>query len=101
MDGFRLMGVYSFDHRRWLPQDLGGWQNPANTLPTAVFSPFGTGSRVCIGLHLARMEMRLGVCEFFRKIPHARLALSTSDESMEMENFFLIAPRSHKCEILT
>lgn len=95
------MATTSFDHRRWLSKDLGGLQKPEDALASTVFSPFGAGSRICIGIHLARMELRLGVCQFFRKIPHARLAPSTSEKSMEMENFFLIAPRSHKCEILT
>jgi hypothetical protein len=29
----------------------------------------------------------------------ARLARSCTDDSMEMENYFLIAPKSHHCEI--
>lgn len=65
----------------------------------AVYSPFGFGSRVCLGIHLARMEMRLATTEFFRACRGARLAPSVTDESMAMENHFLIAPMGHQCEI--
>jgi len=45
------------------------------------------------------MELRLASAEFFRKCTGARLAPSVTPESMELENFFLIAPSGHKCEI--
>ena len=45
------------------------------------------------------MELRLATAEFFRKCKGARLKTSVTDESMEMVNFFLIAPKAHKCEI--
>ena len=67
----------------------------------AVYSPFGSGPRTCLGVHLAYMELRLAAVEFFRRCSGASLAPSTTAESMEMENFFLIAPMGHKCEVLT
>jgi cytochrome P450 len=66
----------------------------------AMYSPFGFGSRICLGIHLARMEMRLAAAAFFRNCPEARLGPSATDESMEFENFFLVAPRSHRCEVV-
>ncbi|KAF4854549.1 Cytochrome P450 monooxygenase cypX [Colletotrichum siamense] len=33
----------------------------------AVVSPFGSGSRICIGIHVAHMEIRLAAAGFFRK----------------------------------
>lgn len=83
-----------FDHTRWLPP------NELSPLAKAVFSPFGAGSRVCIGMHLARMELRLAAAAFFRECKGARLAASTTDESMKPVNYFLIAPKAHKCEIV-
>ena len=61
--------------------------------------PFGAGSRICLGIHLAIMEMMLGAVVFFKECTSASLALSTTDASMEFENYFLIAPKSRKCEI--
>ncbi|KAI4725662.1 cytochrome P450 monooxygenase [Aureobasidium sp. EXF-10728] len=83
-----------FDHTRWLEP------NQLSPLAKATFSPFGAGSRVCIGVHLARMELRLATAKFFRECRGARLAPSTTDQSMKPVNFFLIAPQAHKCEIV-
>lgn len=62
--------------------------------------PFGAGSRICIGLHLAWMELRLGAAMFFRHCKDARLAACMSDEMMEFDNRFLIAPKGHCCFVV-
>lgn len=64
-----------------------------------MFSPFGAGSRICLGIELARMELRLGTAVLFRKCKGLKIAPGTTDETMEMENFFMISPRGHKCEV--
>lgn len=63
------------------------------------FSPFGAGSRICLGIHLARTELRLALAQFFRECPTARLGKTMTDAEMEMENFFLIAPSGHRCMV--
>ena len=90
-----------FDHTRWLPIEGSERQRlPEPELAKSIFSPFGAGARSCLGIHLARMELRLGAAEFFLRCPNAKLAPGTTPESMEMENHFLIAPKSHRCEII-
>lgn len=64
-----------------------------------IFHPFGAGSRVCLGMHLAYMELRLATAEFFRECKNIRLAESVTTDSMEMENYFLIAPKGHELKI--
>ena len=51
-------------------------------------------------MHLAYMELRLASAEFFRQCKGAKLAPETTDASMEMENFFLVTPRAHKCMVV-
>ncbi|KAG8630441.1 hypothetical protein KVT40_002060 [Elsinoe batatas] len=78
---------------RWLDDQV----SPA---AKKIYHPLGAGSRSCVGIHLAYMEMRLATAEFFRACKGARLADSCTPESMEMENHFLVAPIAHKCEIV-
>lgn len=51
-------------------------------------------------MHLAYMELRLASAEFFRQCKGAKLGPGTTEASMELENYFLVAPRGHKCDII-
>ncbi|KXH33616.1 TRI11 protein [Colletotrichum simmondsii] len=64
-----------------------------------LYSPWGAGSRICLGVELARMELRLAVAVLFRECRDLRMAPVMTDEMMEMENFFMISPVGHKCEV--
>ncbi|KAI8934744.1 hypothetical protein NX059_008432 [Plenodomus lindquistii] len=70
-----------------------------STQQKAAYMPFGGGSRICIGIHLAYMELRLATALFFRHCRGAKLSGSMRDEMMEMTNAFLIAPKGHCCNI--
>ncbi|KAF9698457.1 hypothetical protein EKO04_003425 [Ascochyta lentis] len=65
----------------------------------AAYMPFGGGSRVCLGIHLAYMELRLAAAMFFKQCRGAKLSDCMRDEMMEMENHFLISPKGHCCWI--
>lgn len=87
---YLLANWRSFLPERWLKSETG----------KPLMCPFGAGSRVCLGLHLAYMEMRHSVATFFRECRGARLAAPLASRSgMEMEHYFLIVPKGRRCEI--
>ncbi|KAI0551327.1 cytochrome P450 [Xylaria curta] len=78
--------------------DPSRWENPTEEMKIA-HRPFGAGSRICIGLHLARMELRLGVARFFKTFPNARVSTreGMSDDDMTPKSYFLATPQGHRC----
>lgn len=46
------------------------------------------------------MELALGAAHFFTEFPDARIADGMSESDMFPENYFLIAPRSHRCMVV-
>ncbi|KAJ5454167.1 uncharacterized protein N7458_005123 [Penicillium daleae] len=76
------------------------WANVTKDMKDASL-PFGGGSRICIGLHLARIELRLGTALFFRKFPNAHPSATEgmTERDMDMKSFFLMAPQGHRCLI--
>ncbi|PYI16250.1 cytochrome P450 CYP684A2 [Aspergillus japonicus CBS 114.51] len=76
------------------------WVSPTQAMKDASL-PFGGGSRVCLGIHLARIELRLATAMFFRRFPQARVSsrYGMSEADMVMETFFLMAPKGHRCLI--
>ncbi|KAL7961249.1 cytochrome P450 [Trichoderma compactum] len=54
------------------------------------FMPFGNGSRICIGLHLARIELRYATARFFLTYPEAKVSTLEGfcDEDMVPKVFF-------------
>ncbi|KAI1480623.1 putative cytochrome P450 [Daldinia eschscholtzii] len=87
-------------YREPLKYDPSRWENPTKAMKDA-FVPFGGGSRICIGLHLAKMELRLATARFFTRFPNATLSYleGFTDKDMEPTMYFLMSPKKQRCLI--
>ena len=88
-----FLSFIRFKPERWLadlPPDAG----------KTIFAPFGAGSRMCLGLHLAMMEIRIATALFFRQFKGVKLAPETAAQDLKFENFFLVKPQADKCIII-
>lgn len=65
----------------------------------AAYMPFGAGTRTCLGIHLAMMELRFAAAIFFRQSYDTSISPETTDDKMEMIQYFLVAPIDHYCYI--
>ncbi|KAK8073248.1 Cytochrome P450 monooxygenase [Apiospora phragmitis] len=85
------------DPERFWPER---WENPTKLMKDA-FMAFGGGSRVCLGLHLARLEIRLAAARFFHRFPNVEISTleGMSDEDMEAQWFFVLTPKGKRCLI--
>lgn len=54
---------------------------------------------VCLGQNIARLELLHAVTKFFKECPEAELASSTTANSMDIVDFFVIKPKAGICEI--
>ena len=54
---------------------------------------------VCLGLHLAIRELRLGASHFFRAFPQAKMSsLEKMDDSdMDQMCYFIMSPKRKRC----
>ncbi|KAI9924870.1 hypothetical protein MW887_006727 [Aspergillus wentii] len=70
--------------QQWIPSR---WENPSKEMQDAMM-PFGAGSRICVGLNLARMEICLAAARFFLAFPDSRVSCKEDmrDEDMEAES---------------
>ena len=52
---------------------------------------------MCIGIHLAMMQLRLVLALFFREFRGAKLAAVTAAQKFELEDFFTFKPVGEAC----
>ncbi|KAI1389176.1 putative cytochrome P450 [Hypoxylon trugodes] len=80
--------------------DPSRWEKPTKAMKDS-FVPFGGGSRICIGLHLAKMELRLATARFFTRFPNSTVSTldGFTDKDMEPWSFFLMSPKNNRCLI--
>ncbi|KAF2221632.1 cytochrome P450 monooxygenase-like protein [Elsinoe ampelina] len=84
----------TFDPSRWYPS------HDIDPRARSTFCAFGAGATSCLGINLAWMELRYGTALLVRRCRGLRLAGSTTPESMALENYFVITPKSKRCEVV-
>ncbi|EQL01619.1 Cytochrome P450 [Ophiocordyceps sinensis CO18] len=74
------------------------WADPTKAMKEA-YMPFGRGPRVCIGQHLAQIELRLATARFFLAFPNAQMSSleAMSDLDMKPRMHFLLSPSGGRC----
>lgn len=63
------------------------------------FMPFGLGSRVCMGQHIAYLEMRLALAMLVRGF-EIELPENHDPKDMECKDFWLVFPAAKKLEVI-
>ena len=80
---------FEFDPDRWL-----------NTTPEMreAYMPFSRGSRMCIGIHLATMELKMIIASV---VYGWQLSVGerTTDDSMSITDHFVMMPKGGFCEL--
>ena len=70
------LGAANHDPSRWDRPDEYDIQRPPK--PTLAF---GCGPHVCLGMHLARAEMNVGICALLDRLPNLRLDPDAADRA--------------------
>ncbi len=83
-----LTGSANHDEDRW--EDAADWKLGR---PVQHHLAFGTGPHQCLGMHLARLELRVGLNEILDRLPNLRLKPEAVDEAV-IEGFAFRGPRA-------
>ena len=78
--------------------DPGRWEKPTQAMKDA-FHPWGSGSRTCIGVHIATLTMSLAAFMFLKQCGDAVLADSVTEKSMEVVDYFVSSPKEKRLEV--
>ncbi len=83
-----ITGSANRDETRW--QDADEWQLGR---PVQHHLAFGTGPHQCLGMHLARLELRVGLNTILDRLPNLRLDPERADEAI-IEGYAFRGPRA-------
>jgi len=83
-----LTGSANRDETRW--EDADEWKLGR---PVQHHLAFGTGPHQCLGMHLARLELRVGLNEILDRLPNLRLDPAGADQAL-IEGYAFRGPRS-------
>jgi cytochrome P450 len=83
-----LTGSSNHDERRW--DDASEWKLGR---PVQHHLAFGTGPHQCLGMHLARLELRVGLNEILDRLPNLRLDPARVDDAV-IEGYAFRGPRA-------
>ncbi len=86
------LAVSRFDPDRFLPENLTSEQKTS-------LSPYGSGTRICLGMHVANLMMMHIIAGLFREFPGLKLSPTMTDDMMDFLNFFVVIPKGQKCEV--
>ncbi len=84
-----LTGSANHDEERW--DDAGEWRLGR---PVQHHLAFGTGQHQCLGMHLARLELRVGLDSILDRLPNLRLDPDADLHEMVIEGYAFRGPRS-------
>ncbi len=83
-----ITGSANRDETRWDAADEWRLDRPVQH-----HLAFGTGPHQCLGMHLARLELRVGLATILDRLPGLRLDPARSDEAI-VEGYAFRGPRS-------
>ncbi|KAI1273301.1 cytochrome protein [Xylaria sp. FL0933] len=74
------------------------WASPTTAMRDS-FVPFGRGARVCVGQHLARIELRLATAHFFLTFPNVCMSSleGMCDDDMKPVIQLFLTPKGKRC----
>ncbi|ODQ54352.1 pisatin demethylase [Saitoella complicata NRRL Y-17804] len=75
------------------------WANGGTKAMQESYMPWSKGSRACMGIHLATMEMKLIIAALLRGW-RVESGEGTTEESMSMVDHFVLMPKSGRCDLV-
>lgn len=78
--------------------DPDRWEDPTRAMKDGLM-PFGGGARICLGMNLAKMELRLATALFFTRFPDSQPSTleGMCEDDMKQRQYFLMAPDGKRC----